>query len=148
MHFIILSDGDNIKVTPQMAGKWVKAVFLVVLGIVLLIYADRFVDDLSKLVDEALDNQEIAFPAVWDLLTILLWILVAWLFVDAALTVALSFSEHRYSLMDVMKRLQKIEKKLGLSDIGPSERPEYEREQAVKAVEESPEDDVPPPPRE
>lgn len=132
-----------------MASKWVKAAFLVILGIVLLIYADGFVDDLSSLVDEALGNQEVAFPAMWDLLTILLWILVAWLFVDAALTVALSFSEHRYSLLDVMKRLQKIEKRLGVSEPAPSrEKDEYEAESGIKAVEESTEEDVPPPPRE
>jgi len=132
-----------------MASKWVKAAFLVILGIVLLIYADGFVDDLSTLVEEALNNQEIAFPAMWDLLTILVWILVAWLFVDAALTVALSFSEHRYSLLDVMKRLQKIEKRLGVTEPVPApERTDHEDESSVKAVEESPDDDVPPPPRE
>jgi hypothetical protein len=133
-----------------MASKWVKAAFLVVLGVVILIYADAFVDDLSRLVEEALsDDLVVAFPAIWDLLTILLWILVAWLFVDAALTIALSFSEHKYSLLDVMRRLQRIEKKLGVSESATvAEREETESESAAKAVEESPEEDVPPPPRE
>jgi hypothetical protein len=139
-----------MKVTPQMASKWVKAVFLIILGIVILIFADAFVDDLSALVEDVMgDTTEIAYPAIWDLLTILLWILVAWLFVDAALTIALSFSEHRYSLLDVMKRLQRIEKKLGVAEpSAPSEKVEFESEMAMKAVEESPEEDVPPPPRE
>lgn len=131
-----------------MASKWVKAVFLVILGIVLLIYADRFVNDLRSLVEEALNGGEVAFPAIWDLLTILLWILVAWLFVLAALTIATSFSEHKYTLVDVMRRLQRIEKKLGVAEQTPTEKPEFEEESTVKAVEESPEEDVPPPPRE
>jgi len=129
-----------------MASKWVKAAFLVILGVVILIYADAFVDELRTNLQE---HFEIAFDEIWDLLTILLWILVAWLFVDAALTIALSFSEHKYSLLDVMKRLQRIEKKLGVSE--PSavvEKEEIESEIAAKAVEESPEEDVPPPPRE
>lgn len=133
-----------------MASRWIKAAFLAILGVALLIYADAFVNDLSRLVEEALsDDLVVAFPGIWDLLTILLWILIAWLLVDAVLTIALSFSEHRYTLLDVMRRLQRIEKKLGVSESGSgAEKEETESEAAVRAVEESPEDDVPPPPRE
>jgi hypothetical protein len=133
-----------------LASRWIKAAFLAILGVALLIYADAFVNDLSRLVEEALsDDLVVAFPGIWDLLTILLWILIAWLLVDAVLTIALSFSEHRYTLLDVMRRLQRIEKKLGVSESGSgAEKEETESEAAVRAVEESPEDDVPPPPRE
>jgi predicted RND superfamily exporter protein len=128
-----------------MASKWVKATFLVILGIVILFYADGFVEDLKT---NFQDNLEVAFTWTWDLLTILLWILVAWLFIDAALIIALSFSEHRYSLMDVMKRLQRIEKRLGVTDpldLSKKAEPESESE---NAVEETPEEEIPPPPRE
>jgi len=127
-----------------MASKWIKAAFLVILGIVILIYADAFVEELrTNFADD------VVFSETWDLLTILLWVLVAWLFVDAVLTVALSFSEHRYSLFDVMKRLQRIERKLGVSESGAIvDKGDLEGESATKAVEESPEEDMPPPPRE
>jgi len=94
-------------VTAQIASRWVKAAFLAVLGIVILLYADEFVRDMKVSFEH-----EVTFAATWDLLTILLWILVAWLFVDAGLTVALSFTDRRYSLADVMERLDLIEKKL------------------------------------
>ena len=134
-----------MKITPLMASKWIKAAFLAILGIVILLYAGGFVDDLKTNFDRNLD---VAFTWTWDLLTILLWILVAWLFIDAALIIALSFSEHRYSLMDVMRRLQRIERKLGISEpLVASKKAEQEVE-SENAVEESPEEEIPPPPRE
>ncbi len=93
--------------TAQIASRWVKAAFLAVLGIIILVYADQFVRDMKTSFQD-----EVTFAATWDLLTILLWILVAWLFVDAGLTVALSFTDRRYTLADVMERLDLIEKKM------------------------------------
>jgi hypothetical protein len=127
-----------------MAGKWVKAAFLAILGIVLLIYADGLVDDLKANLEQQF---EITFSQIWDLLTILLWILVAWLFVDAILTIALSFSDQRYSLVDVMRRLHKIEKKLGITEPSELKRKAEEQQETEKSVEES-EEEVPPPPSE
>lgn len=124
-----------------MASRWVKAAFLVILGIVILLYANRLVDDLRTAM---LGNFDVAFEWTWDLLTILLWILVAWLFVDAALTVALSFSEHRFTLLDVVKRLDVIERKLGIAptkEVTPSSDTETRLEEIV-------EEEVPPPPKE
>lgn len=134
--------GGTIKVTTQMASRWVKAAFLIVLAIVLLLYTDKFVDDLSTAMSEDFD---VAFEWTWDLLTILMWILVAWLFVDAALTIALSFQEYRYTLLDVMKRLQRIEKKLGIQET--KEVPET-LESVVKKETVVEEEEVPPPPKE
>lgn len=133
-----------IKVTPQMGSRWVKGAFLALLGIIILIYADKFVEELRSSIQ---DNMDVAFDWTWDLLKILLWVLVAWLFVDAALTIALSFSEQRYSLSDVMKRLQRIEKKLGIVEPKPvskvDEEEEVEEEKQVVSEEE-----IPPPPKE
>ena len=137
-----------LKVTPQMAGRWVKAVFLVILGIVILLYADKFVHDLKTMVEEGLrggDSGVVTFEGIWDLLIILLWILVAWLFVDAALTVALSFSETRYSLADVMKRLGTIEKKLGIQHVKEAPKPVEEIVEAP-VTPAPPVDEEPPPP--
>jgi membrane-anchored protein YejM (alkaline phosphatase superfamily) len=127
-----------------MAGKWVKAAFLVILGVVLLVYADGLVDDLRVNLEQQF---EITFSQIWDLLTILLWILVAWLFVDAVLTIALSFSDQRYSLVDVMRRLRKIEKKLGITDTSEAKKQVEELHETDGAVEGS-EEEAPPPPSE
>jgi hypothetical protein len=115
--------GGMLKVTPQMASKWVKAVFLIILGIVILLFADKLVDDLKSAME---GNFEVEFEYTWDLLMILLWILVAWLFVDGVLIIVLSLSEHRYSLSDVIKRLGRIEQKLGIHEVkepAPVEEP-------------------------
>jgi hypothetical protein len=126
----------------MMASRWVKAVFLVILGIVIMLYADKLVNDLKSVLEEA--NFDVALTGTWDLLTILLWVLVLWLFVDAALTIALSFSEHRFTLLDVAKRLDSIEKKLGIvQPKGPAQSSD-----ADTGMEEIVEEEVPPPPKE
>ncbi len=130
-----------IKVTPQMASRWVKGAFLALLGIIILIYTDKLVEELK---DSVMNSPDVAFDWTWDLLKILLWVLVAWLFVDAALTIALSFSDHRYSLNDVMKRLQRIEKKLGIVEPKPVSKSEDEEEVVESPV--TVEEEPPPPP--
>lgn len=130
-----------IKVTPQMASRWVKGAFLALLGIIILIYTDRLVQELK---DSVMNSPDVAFDWTWDLLKILLWVLVAWLFVDAALTIALSFSDHKYSLNDVMKRLQRIEKKLGIVEPKLVSKSEDEEEVVESPV--TVEEEPPPPP--
>ncbi len=127
-----------------MASRWVKGAFLALLGIIILIYTDGFVEELRTNVE---NNGTVSFSEVWDLLKILLWILVAWLFVDAVLTIALSFSDTRYSLNDVMRRLHRIEKKLGIVEPKPISKDEVPQE--IEEIAETPavtEEEVPPPP--
>lgn len=127
------------KVTTPMASKWVKAAFLAVLGIVILYYADGFVTDLESNVSSEFN---VSFEWTWDLLTILLWILVAWLFVDAALIVALSLKGDAYTLTDVMNKLKAIEKRMG-----PPAKPKQEPAAApAQEGPKTPEEYVPPPP--
>jgi len=135
----MLAIGGMIKVTPQMGSRWVKGAFLALLGIIILIYADSLVEELRDSVEAA--SADVAFDWTWDLLKILLWVLVAWLFVDAALTIALSFSEQRYSLNDVMVRLKRIEKTLGIVEPKPEVREVVEEEKPKMS-----EEDIPPPP--
>jgi hypothetical protein len=99
----------EIKVTPQMSSKWVKAVFLILLGLVLLLYHDGFIDDLER---SAAEEFNISFEWTWELLRALLWILMAWLFVYAAMIIVLSFKTDLYSLSDVIAKLNAIEKRL------------------------------------
>ena len=92
-----------------MSSRWVKAVFLILLGFVLLLYHDGFIDDLESNVAEEFN---MSFDWTWNLLRVLMWVLVAWLFVDAAVIIALSFKMETYTLSDVVKRLNVIEKRL------------------------------------
>lgn len=105
-----------MKVTPQMPGKWAKAVFMILLGILLLFYGGGFVDDLEN---AASGEWNMSFEWTWDLLTYLIWILIAWLFVDAVLTIVMSFRMDTYTLGDVMARLEKIERRLGGEKVVP-----------------------------
>ncbi|UCE80967.1 MAG: hypothetical protein JSV94_00560 [Methanobacteriota archaeon] len=135
----------GLDITPQMTSKWVKAAFLILVGFVLLFYSDGFVDDLER---NSADEFDISFEWTWDLLRVLIWILIAWLFVDAVLIVVLSFKIQIYSIDDVVARLKVIEKKLQLQDARLSamvSEPEQEMYSAVEAIEETDELDPPPP---
>jgi len=128
-------------------SRWVKAFFLLVLGIVILFYADKLVEDLRVALE---GHYEVAFEWTWGLMTWLLWILVAWLFVDAGLTIALSFTEQKHTIGDVARRLERIEEKLGIDETGFKESASHDEAKAL-VVEPSSEqtqtsDDVPPPP--
>jgi|GEM_PF-1595443 len=126
-----------------MIGRWIKASFLAVLGIVILLYADKFVQDLEV---NASQHMQISFIWTWDLITWLLWVLVAWLFVDAALTVALSVSEQKHTIGEVSKRLERIERKLGIQEeeaAGGSELETVAEEAPYSGP--APEEEPPPP---
>jgi hypothetical protein len=134
----------EIKVTPQMSSRWIKAVFLILLGIVLLYYQNGFIEDLER---NSADEFNISFEWTWDLLQVLIWILIAWLFVYAALIIVLSFRMDAYNLNDVMARLSAIEKRLPAQKMrapvivpAVTEAPE----DVFQAAE--PEDEEPPPP--
>ncbi len=127
---------------------------MVILGILILLYADKLVQDLRSTME---GNFEVAFEWTWDLLTILLWILVAWLFVAAALTVAVSIEQGKYTIADVVKRLDRIEKKLGIKkpkveieEEEEEEEAEERKDEEVEVVFDKPrppvEEEVPPPP--
>ena len=135
-----------VNVTPQMSSKWVKAAFLILLGIVLLLYSDGFVDDLER---NSAEEFNISFEWTWDLVRLLMWILIAWLFVDAVLIVILSLKTQLYTMDDVMERLKVIEKRLPAE--APAQQPqvvqpqdEYDMYPEAEPVPES-DDDLPPP---
>jgi hypothetical protein len=142
----IVRTGATIRVTPYRISRWVKAFFLLVLGIVILFYADKLVDDIRAALE---GHYEVAFQWTWGLMTWLLWVLVAWLFVDAGLTIALSFNEQTNTIGDVARRLERIEEKLGM--VGTECRESTSHEEAKALIEEpyreqapAP-DEVPPP---
>jgi hypothetical protein len=124
-----------------MASRWVKAAFLAILGIVIMIYLNGFVRELKANLS---DRYNISFDETWTLLLVLLWILVAWLFVDAVMIIALSFRGDVYTTHDVMEKLKAIDKKLGhkAGGVAATEVEELQ-EPAVTQTEE-----VPPPPKE
>lgn len=102
-----------MKTSPYMISRWIKACFLVILGVVILLYADKFVQDLRA---NAEGHFDVAFQWTWDLMTWLLWIVVLWLFVYAVVIVILSLTDQRVTTSDIMKKLEEIEKKLGERD--------------------------------
>lgn len=125
-----------------MVSKWVKAVFMVILGFLLLMYGEGFVDEM-----ETNSSQEfnMSFQWTWDLVTYLIWILIAWLFVYALLTIIMSLKADAYTLGDVMERLDRMEKMLGPEKTRTSVRQKAEDAAPAVTVED---DGVPPPPRE
>ncbi len=135
-------EGDCLKVTPQMSAKWTKAVFLILLGILLLLYGDGFVTDLET---NSAEEWNMSFEWTWDLLRYLIWILIAWLFVDAALIIALSIKVDTYTLGDVMDRLARIETRLGPEKTRSLARRETGEDEEIVT---SDENGTPPPPRE
>lgn len=141
-----------MKVTSRMASRWVRAAFLAVTGLVIALYADKLVSDLEEALFEAL---EVQFAGTWELLSLLLWILVFWLFVLAIITVVLSFKEDAHTISDVMARLDSIEDKFTSTREGTAEtatRGEYQAPPDAYDEERRPEpsfqDEVPPPPGE
>lgn len=128
-----------------MSSRWVKAVFLILLGFILLLYHDGFVDDLER---SAAEEFNISFEWTWDLLRVLIWILMAWLFVDAVMIVILSIKVEAYTLSDVIAKLNSIEKRLPSQRVkAPVMAPAFEEMvPEVSAVE--PDEDEPPPPLE
>jgi hypothetical protein len=127
-----------------MYAKWAKAVFLIILGVILLFYSSGFVEDLET---NTADEWNMSFEWTWDLLTWLLWVLVAWLFVDAALIIALSFKADGLTLADVMDRLDALEAKLSPKrERTPSIQPSVEPSPVVMVEEPGPEEEMEPPP--
>lgn len=124
-----------------MASRWVKAAFLAILGFVIMIYLNGFVRELKTNLS---DRYSISFEDTWTLLTVLLWILVAWLFVDAVLIIAQSFKGGVYTTHDMMEKLKAIDKKLSRkAGVVAATEVEEPQEPAIAQTEE-----VPPPPKE
>lgn len=125
-----------------MVSKWVKAVFLFVIALVLLLYGDGFVAEMET---QSSQQWNMSLDWTWDLVMYLIWILIAWLVVYASLTIAMSFKAEAYTLTDVMDRLEKIEKRLGPEKTRAGVRTKPDGGPTAAATEE---DSVPPPPRE
>lgn len=118
--------------------------FLILLGIVLLLYADGLVDDMER---ASADEFNLSFEWTWDLLRILIWIVIAWLFVDAVLIIVLSFKMSVHTTDDVMAKLKSIEKRMmAAQKAPPAVAPEVDQDMypAVEVMEQS--DEEPPPP--
>ncbi len=133
-------------ITPRMTSRWVKAVFLILLGVVLLLYADGLVDELER---NTAEEFNVSFEWTWDLVRILLWIAIAWLFVDAVLIIVLSFKMDMHTMDDVMSRLESIEKRIiATQKTQPATAPVIDQETypAVEVMDEP--DEEPPPPLE
>ncbi len=112
---------------------------MAVLGIIILIYAENFVEDLRDALSDT-----VQFTWTGTLLRILLWVLVAWLFVDAALIVILSVTDQRVSPTDLMRKMEELEKKLD-ARVRTTKKLDEKTEASVPVASS---DELPPPPRE
>jgi hypothetical protein len=129
-----------LRITPQMASKWVKAAFLVILAIVILYFSSGLVDDLKR---NSPSQFNVEFDWTWDLLAVLLWILVAWLLVDAVIIIVLSLRGDAYTLADVMDRLRMVEKRV--AQLKPKTPQVLEQAEIVPAPVTFDEEEPPPP---
>ena len=132
----------QIKITPQMSSRWVKAVFLILLGFVLLLYHDGMIDDLER---NAAEEFNMNFEWTWDLLRVLIWVLIAWLFVDAVMIILLSLKTETYTLSDVVVRLNAIEKRLSSQRTRTPITAPVVEEMVPRTPAVEPEDEPPPP---
>ncbi len=98
-----------MKVTNYMINKWTRAGFLIIFGIVLLIYLERLVEELHINFERLTDSSS---EPIFTFLTAVLYIFTLWLFVAAALNILSGFKEPRVSLEDLNKKLDDIEKRL------------------------------------
>ncbi|OGS51840.1 MAG: hypothetical protein A3K75_05450 [Euryarchaeota archaeon RBG_13_61_15] len=129
-----------LRITPQMASKWVKAAFLIILAIVILYFSSGVVDDLKR---NSSSQFNVEFDWTWDLLAVLLWILVAWLLVDAVIIIVLSLRGDAYTLADVMDRLRMVEKRV--AQLKPKTPQVLEQAEIVPAPVTFDEEEPPPP---
>ena len=129
-----------MRITPQMASKWVKAAFLIILAIVILYFSSGVVDDLKR---NSSSQFNVEFDWTWDLLAVLLWILVAWLLVDAVIIIVLSLRGDAYTLADVMDRLRMVEKRV--AQLKPKTPQVLEQAEIVPAPVTFDEEEPPPP---
>lgn len=129
-----------MRITPQMASKWVKAAFLIILAIVILYFSSGLVDDLKR---NSSSQFNVEFDWTWDLLAVLLWILVAWLLVDAVIIIVLSLRGDAYTLADVMDRLRMVEKRV--AQLKPKTPQVLEQAESVPAPVTFDEEEPPPP---
>lgn len=98
-----------MRVTNFMINKWAKAALLVFFGIILLIYWGQVIEELRPALDRLIQGQA---TFLYDLVNALMWIIILWCFVDAAINIIISFREQKVSLDDLGAKLDAIEKKL------------------------------------
>jgi hypothetical protein len=98
-----------------MIAKWAKAGLLVFFGIILLIYFENVMMELSPAFDRMLGGQA---PFLSSMMSAIGWILIIWCFVDAGINVVMSFRESKLSLDDLGKKLDMIEKRIADQQMG------------------------------
>ena len=94
-----------MRTTNYMIGKWTKAALLVIFGIILLIYFEKVMDELTSALELRIGEET---PFLIDLIEAIGWILILWCFVDAALNVLMSFRASKVSLDDIETKLDAI----------------------------------------
>jgi len=98
-----------MKVTNYAVGKWAKGGLLIFFGLILLIYWGQVMEELRPAFERLIGGQATFLN---DLINALMWIIILWCFVDAAINILMSFREQKLSLDDIGAKLDAIEAKI------------------------------------
>ena len=139
-----------MKVTNLMLTKWAKAALLILFGIILIIYLNSVLEELQRAFESIL---QVETPMLISLLTAVMWIIILWCFVDAAINIITSFREGRTTIDDLAAKIDSIEKMIKEQgvEVPPAQQKPIVIEQAKVQMSKSepmsaPTSDVPPPP--
>jgi len=139
-----------MKITNLMLTKWAKAALLILFGIILIIYLESVLEEFRGAF-EGIFHEET--PMLIGLLTAVMWVVILWCFVDAAINLITSFREGRTTIDDLAAKIDSIEKmiKEQAVEVPPAQQKPIVIEQAKVQMSKSepipaPTSDVPPPP--
>lgn len=134
-----------MKVTDYMLNRWTRASFEIILGILLLIYLESLIGELTNFFQES----ALSTGFLVSLLRALLYLFTIWLFVSAALNIVSAFRAPKMSFSDVVKKIDAIDAKISNTlgtGAGVNRAPEPRPEAAPKSFEQKVDKDLPPPP--
>jgi len=145
-----------VKVTNNMLRCWTRAAFLVIIGLLLLLYIESIIREIESNFESVMEGSADSF---FRFLKYILYILAFSLFFAAAINILTGFQESRVSLGEISDKLDGISEKLdmlnakktNLSRKAISDTPEGPESKVRTVVPESappaPEDLPPPPDR-
>lgn len=98
-----------MKVTDKMLRNWIRAAFLVIIGLLLLLYIESIMRELESNFESAMEGSA---DSLFRFLKYILYILAFSLFFAAAINILVGFQESRDSMGEINDKLDDINKKL------------------------------------
>ena len=148
------SEVARVKVTNSMLRSWIRAAFLVIIGMLLLLYIESIIREIESNFESVMEGSADSF---FRFLKYILYILAFSLFFAAAINILAGFQESRANLGEIYVKLDDISEKLDkltskttgasrrvISDA--SEEPESKVREVVPEPTPPVPEDLPPPP--